>query len=236
MYKLFAFVGSPRGINSHSYKITKELFNKIQSYFSDEIEFDIFTSDRLNINKCKGCTNCFFVEGKCVQFIDDMNMLEKKMLESNLIIFASPVYLHNVTGDMKVFLDRISYWSHIFRLVGKYGISITSSSSNGNNIVDYHLKTTMEYFGISHLGSINYSQSFFEDGIISSLAFKVSEVLNKKCKIPCSELQQIAFESYRQHFNIIGEKYPNNIEYLYWKNNNYFNHKTFESLFLENSR
>lgn len=43
------------------------------------------------------------------------NTLEKKILEADLIVLLSPVYLNNVSGAMKTFLDRIGSWVHTLR-------------------------------------------------------------------------------------------------------------------------
>ncbi len=61
----------------------------------------------MKINPCTGCYTCWTkTPGKCI-FDDDMTDLRVKFRKADLIIFASPLYIFNVTGIMKNFLDRI---------------------------------------------------------------------------------------------------------------------------------
>ncbi len=59
------------------------------------------------IKDCKGCYNCWTITpGKCV-YKDDMPELLIKYRKADLIVFASPLYIYNVNGIMKRFLDRL---------------------------------------------------------------------------------------------------------------------------------
>lgn len=57
------------------------------------------------IKDCTGCGVCQKNEGKCVQK-DDMTVIYKEMMESDVIVFASPVYFYTWTSLMKRVLDR----------------------------------------------------------------------------------------------------------------------------------
>ncbi len=59
------------------------------------------------IKSCVGCYTCWTkTPGECV-FKDDMADLRKKYRKADLVILASPLYIFNVTGLMKNFLDRL---------------------------------------------------------------------------------------------------------------------------------
>ena len=60
----------------------------------------------LNINYCIGCLACQRT-GRCFQQ-DDANSLLPKMMEADVICFSCPVYYYSVSGQMKVFLDRMN--------------------------------------------------------------------------------------------------------------------------------
>lgn len=59
-----------------------------------------------NIVLCKGCMHCWSVSPKKCIHKDDMTELYDKMLSSDLIVLATPVYAYNVNAMMKNFLDR----------------------------------------------------------------------------------------------------------------------------------
>ena len=57
------------------------------------------------INYCIGCNTCKRNDGTCV-FKDDMGKILDKMIESDVIVLASPVYFYSITGQMKTLIDR----------------------------------------------------------------------------------------------------------------------------------
>ena len=63
----------------------------------------IFIGDQ-KINYCTGCGYCFNKK-KCSQK-DDMTEILEKMIASDVIVMASPVYFYTISGQMKTFIDR----------------------------------------------------------------------------------------------------------------------------------
>ncbi len=62
---------------------------------------------KMNIKDCSGCYTCWTkTPGECI-YKDDMTELRKKYREADLVVFSSPLYIFNVTGTMKTFMDRL---------------------------------------------------------------------------------------------------------------------------------
>lgn len=235
--KLAAVIGSPRGSNSKSYDIAHKISEGLRNKNID-ISSEFYILSELEINRCTGCLGCFAECSSCLIFDDDMNMLEEALINADLIIFASPVYAHNVSGDMKVFIDRLCHFLHIMRFAGKYGVTISTSSSNGNAFVDNYLFEMMEYFGIDVIDQISYiSQRKLEEQYISHCIDKIAGVLNGEIMLPPSRLKEQVFNIYKK---VYFESYKNSIadknavkskEAYYWHDNGYFNYNSFEELF-----
>ena len=68
----------------------------------------VFLND-LHIEECIGCHACWKI-GSCVKQ-DDMNILYQKILESQVIVFGTPVYWYGPTTLMKGFIDRFVYYN-----------------------------------------------------------------------------------------------------------------------------
>ena len=69
---------------------------------------------------------------------DDRDKLIEKMNNSDGIIFSSPNYSFNVSGLMKIFLDRLGFIFHRPRFFGKACTSIVVQGFyRGNKIIDY---------------------------------------------------------------------------------------------------
>ena len=60
---------------------------------------------RSNIKICTACEYCRDHLGKCV-FNDDMEGIINGMLESDLIVFATPLYFNSITTAFKIMIDR----------------------------------------------------------------------------------------------------------------------------------
>lgn len=63
----------------------------------------IFLAEK-NIGYCRGCGACNLTH-KCVQK-DDMADILDKMVNADVIVFATPVYFYTMDGQMKTFIDR----------------------------------------------------------------------------------------------------------------------------------
>lgn len=58
-----------------------------------------------NLGYCHGCYACSET-GRCFQK-DGMNELSEKLINADVIVFATPVYFYTMSGQLKVFIDRL---------------------------------------------------------------------------------------------------------------------------------
>ncbi len=95
-----------------------------------DVEF-ITLKDK-NINFCKGCLACQKL-GKCV-IDDDANDIMLKMKEANVIVWATPVYYYEMSGQMKTLIDRANA---LFSLGKKFSevYVITTSADASEGVV-----------------------------------------------------------------------------------------------------
>jgi len=63
-----------------------------------------FNLNDLNIGFCTGCGNCRN-GGSCI-LEDDMTRILQNITEAKAVVFASPVYFGNVSGQLKTLWDR----------------------------------------------------------------------------------------------------------------------------------
>ena len=116
------------------------------------IEMELYTARNNVVEECRGCGKCFD-EGLCPQDQEDsMEYIRKKILEADLIVLLSPVYLNNVSGAMKTFLDRIGSWVHTLALSGKMGIVVTVTDQSGQEFVSYYLQKLLLQMGCNVVG------------------------------------------------------------------------------------
>ncbi len=154
MKKIIAYIGTRKGEDSNTYKFINTILKKCTEK-DNNINYEIITSNNYKIDNCIGCEVCF-THGVCsIQKNDEINKIKDKMLQADMVILASPVYAHNVSGDMKTFIDRISHWLHTMKLSGKYAAVVSTTSSNGHLTVINYLEKITTLLGMKLLFKIN---------------------------------------------------------------------------------
>ncbi len=101
MKKVIIISSSPRK-NGNSETLAKEFARGAEST-NNQVEF-ISLRD-YDLNYCIGCYACHKT-GKCFQN-DQMNEIGEKLTNADVIVFATPVYFYSMSGQLKVFIDRL---------------------------------------------------------------------------------------------------------------------------------
>jgi len=111
----------------------------------------------LNIHPCRECFTCVKTRGDagCVQD-DDMVELYDKMVDADLIIWASPIFCWNVTAQTKMALDRcFALLTGEDLLKGsKWGVVLTAGGDafDGADLAVQMFARFSRYAGIEYLG------------------------------------------------------------------------------------
>ncbi len=101
--KVLAINGSPHMDEGNTAMILNPFLEGMKETGSD---VEVFYTRKLKIGACNGDMSCWFVNpGTCGQK-DDMQMLLPKIKDADVIVWASPVYYHGITGPMKNVMDR----------------------------------------------------------------------------------------------------------------------------------
>ena len=125
-------------INSSSRKMnTYGLITQVKEILkNNSIEVEIINLFDYDIKACIGCEHCL-VRGGCVLKDQAFDIMEKIKL-SDGIILTSPVYMENVSGKLKTFVDRTCSWFHRPEIYGKPVLVISTTKGSG-------LKSTLKY-------------------------------------------------------------------------------------------
>lgn len=134
MKKVTAFVGSARKKNT--YKAVVFFMNNLQAL--GDIEYEIICLRDYKLEICRGCQLCFKKGEAFCPLKDDRDVLFDKINSSDGVVFASPNYIWDISGMMKVFLDRFGFIVHRPRYFGKAFTSIvTQATGRGEKIIEY---------------------------------------------------------------------------------------------------
>ena len=108
--KVIAFIGSPRK-NGNTEILVDHFLEGAKSKGADTEKIHLYDC---TINSCQGCyRNCWLGPGDCTRFQDDMNLLIPKMISSDLILIASPVYMASYTAQLTAFFERCIPVHHV---------------------------------------------------------------------------------------------------------------------------
>lgn len=110
--KVYAINGSPRKNKNTATLLQKALDGVKESAKDKEIETEIINLYDLNYTGCKSCFACKRLGGasygKCA-IKDDIYEVLEKLSQADGIIFGSPIYLSNITGQLQSFLERLLF-------------------------------------------------------------------------------------------------------------------------------
>jgi multimeric flavodoxin WrbA len=126
-----------------------------------------------SIAPCDGCLGCVKT-GKCV-IEDDVQEIYEKMLESEGIIWATPVYFWSMSGQTKTLMDRT--YALLFpklQLTNKVGGLILVAGNRGcmNTANIFHM-----YFNYNHMFFAEFASGYArEKGEIKKNTFAISSV------------------------------------------------------------
>ncbi len=102
--KLLALLGSPRR-KGNTATLLNAFLGGVENKGGAEVEF--INLQEKDIKPCMDCRSCRKPPYlKCV-INDDMQYLHKKVMESDILVYATPVYWWNISAQMKLFIDRL---------------------------------------------------------------------------------------------------------------------------------
>ncbi len=125
--KILTIMGSPR--KGNTYHAVRRIEENMMAM--GDVEFEYLWLKDASLANCRGCTVCFLKGEQRCPLKDGREEIEKRMLDANGVIFASPNYASNVSGLMKTFIDRFAYAGHRPRFYGQYALYISTSAGPG---------------------------------------------------------------------------------------------------------
>jgi multimeric flavodoxin WrbA len=132
--KVTAFVGSAR--KRHTYLAAERFLKSLQK--NGDVDYEIVALSDYNLKTCRGCKLCLDRGEELCPLKDDRDILMEKIRQSDGVVFATPNYSFQVSGLMKIFLDRFGYVFHRPEYFGKTFTGIVAQGVyGGKEIVRY---------------------------------------------------------------------------------------------------
>ncbi|MFX0036727.1 MAG: flavodoxin family protein [Candidatus Hermodarchaeota archaeon] len=225
--RILSIISSGRK-NGHSSKIVsllEEELKQISVQNNDCIHFEtIFLTDYV-IEHCRGCRACMDYGEDACPIKDDIPAIKTKMKEFDAVIFASPVYVGDVSSVMKALIDRLAYICHRQEFYDKCAIIVATTNVTS-------LKRTIRTIGAATYSwgfKVIETKGFKTDTSNDSIEILQLKYLNKITKLARKLYSEVKEKSYLNPSALaiatfkIQQKFRSNqelsslIDYNYWK-------------------
>ena len=183
--------GSPRPDISNTGQLL-EMFR--QPLAEEGFALEVINLGDKKINYCLGDAWCLD-KGQCWQR-DDQKEIMNKIQEADGLILGSPVYIMNVTGTMKTFLDRSLPLGHKPRDSWKPGLAVVASAGLAETEVAHYLANCLRIYGAFSLGTLTAMGSggpgefFGREHVLTraqDLAHDLARAIKNKRRIPATD-------------------------------------------------
>lgn len=136
---------------------TYNILLQIENLLKDNgISTEIINLFDYKIDSCLGCQKCIATGSCCIN--DDASSLMQKMLNSDGIVISSPVYIENISGKLKTFVDRTCEWYHTPKLAGKPVLYVTTATATGIKQTKQAFKSISISWGTPQVGMVTRTE------------------------------------------------------------------------------
>jgi len=217
--KVLVIMGSPR--KGNTFRACEELRGLIEMKLP--VDFEYLWLKDADLAPCKGCLACFSLgEDHCPSH-DDARIIERKMEDADAVVFATPVYGMSVSGQMKIFIDRLSYVFHRPRFFDKKAIIITTAGILGNDDVQKYLDMVARIWGFEVAGKagtvtaepLSRRQTEQNRKEIARAAKEFAAALNRPARRSPGLMDVLIFHGQRAAFSQLMGVSP--ADFRYWK-------------------
>lgn len=166
MKNIVAFIGSA----NHHGNISNIVEKILEGARENGSETKLYYLNDMSIKGCQGCFYCRKHHNCCIN--DDMQSVYKDIKSADIIILGSPVYMCQVSAQMKLLLDRlyplteIDKGNHIPRFGEKEVIMVYSQAAPFKFVFGYYFRymaKSLKGIGFNEVKRIVSSKAFTPD-------------------------------------------------------------------------
>ena len=167
MSKKVLIIGTSPRVHGNSNILAKSFADGAKEAGND-VEFITLAGKKIGF--CAGCWGCSRTH-RCV-FHDDADMIVQKMKDADVVVFATPIYYYEMSGQMKVLLDRtnaIYAADYKFRDIYLLTTAEATDPATPQQAIN-GLKAWMKVFKKARLAGSVFAGGTFEDGAVKGYA------------------------------------------------------------------
>lgn len=149
--KIVVLLGSPN--QQGSSHLLAECFRQGAQEAGHTVEIiDVAHAD---IHPCTGCIHCGY-EGPCSQK-DDMQGIRAKILDADMMVFATPLYYYGMSAQLKTLIDRFCAFNSSLHSKHMKSALLTVAWNSDDwtfDALEAHYKTLVRYLNLQDMGMV----------------------------------------------------------------------------------
>lgn len=212
-------------------KLLEQQLTKEANSLGDTVEIEEIALSDLQIETCRGCRACFNISEQSCPLKDEVLPLYDKLKQADGIILGSPVYVEDINGSMKNFIDRMAFNCHRPFLSGKPVMLFVTSGSKTSSHAIRTLGSAVSSWGGVISGTSSFSMGELMNMEVAKRRFgeRVRRqsilLLQAIRKTKPSVYSLIAFTIQQTVWK--QEEDNNSVDYRYWKEQGWLEKKCF---------
>ena len=163
--QVLALVGSYRkqGNTARIVGLIAEHLQEQAARHAEKLEVETLYLAHQDVAPCRGCRVCFDQgEDRC-PLKDDLLAIKARMEEADALIIASPVYVNDVNGVVKNWIDRLAYVCHRPEFADKCAYLVTTVASSPTHHALRTLKLALSGWGYHVVGQAGFKMGALMD-------------------------------------------------------------------------
>jgi multimeric flavodoxin WrbA len=185
------------------------------------------------IKTCLGCRICFDKGEDLCPLKDDINNIFNNLVSSDLLLLASPVYVEDINGIMKNWIDRMAFNCHRPAFYEKSAYVLCTSGTGSSNHGLATMERALQTWGFNLVGKAKYitgakaEPEEFKEKYLSKIRRECEKIGREiELRHEPSFLSVMTYEIQKMYYQKSKQK---NYDYTFWeqkgwlgKNNHYY--------------
>ncbi len=169
--KVLVINGSPR--KGNTFHLAGVVADELKRLGGVEVEYLHLSEKR--IERCRGCGLCMTHGFEKCPIHDDVPGIIAAIHQSDGVILASPVYVYHISGQTKLFLDRLGAYFHRPAFYGRHAMALATTGFFGTAPTLKYMKSVLGALGFSTVITAGGQARDLEDVFIPKLEQKARE-------------------------------------------------------------
>lgn len=151
MSRILVLTGSPRKNGN-----TNRLAAVFAKGAKENNEVEILSVPEMDIHPCAGCNTCFTREGNACFWRDGMDRIYDKLMNTDILVIASPVYFYGISAQLKAAIDRLHTPMRNRFPVRKLGLILVGAATLPElfDAILTQYRLILEFFGLEDAGTV----------------------------------------------------------------------------------